>query len=85
MQLMDHAPSPQMIYDYRMRMGLSQEDAGELIGSSRQAWQKWENGERNMPKAIQYLLWFMERRPRIKDTVAKFNGQHVSLDFPQHR
>ena len=23
MQLMDHAPSPQMIYDYRMRMGLS--------------------------------------------------------------
>lgn len=79
MQLMDHAPSPQMIYEYRMRLGLSQEDAGKLIGSSRQAWQKWENGERNIPKPIQYLLWFMERRPQVKHTVIRFNSSHVNL------
>lgn len=64
MQLMDDPPSPQMIYDYRRRWGLSQEEAGKRIGSSRQAWQKWENGERHMPKPVQYLLWLMERVPK---------------------
>jgi DNA-binding transcriptional regulator YiaG len=82
MQLMDHPPSPQMIYDYRMRWGLSQEDAGKLIGSSRQAWQHWESGERHMPKPIQYLLWLMERQPRVRHTVIRFNSSHVNLGTP---
>lgn len=83
MKLMKYPPSPQMIYKLRMRWGLSQEAAGKLIGASRQGWQKWETGERNMPRPIQYLLWCMERRPSVKNTVANFHSKHVSFE-PDH-
>ena len=79
MELMDHPPTPQMVYEMRMRWGLSQQDAGELIGSSRQAWQKWENGQRTIPKPIQYLIWLMDRRSSVWNAVRKFHTRHVSL------
>jgi DNA-binding XRE family transcriptional regulator len=44
-------PSPDQIREARHRAGLTQEQAGAVIGASRRTWQNWENGTRNMPGA----------------------------------
>lgn len=45
-------PSPTDIREARIRAGLTQEQAGALIGApSRRTWQNWETGRRNMPAA----------------------------------
>ena len=44
-------PSPADIRAARLRAGLTQAQAGEIIGAKRRAWQEWEGGRRNMPAA----------------------------------
>lgn len=44
-------PSPQEIREARVKAGLTQAKAGEIIGATRRAWQEWEGGRRNMPAA----------------------------------
>lgn len=44
-------PSPTEIREARHRAGLTQAQAGEIIGATRRAWQEWEGGRRNMPPA----------------------------------
>lgn len=38
------SPSPEAIKKARLKAGLTQKQAAELIGYSRRAWQTWESG-----------------------------------------
>lgn len=45
-------PSPHDIREARLRAGLTQAQAGALVGApSKRTWQDWEAGKRNMPTA----------------------------------
>ena len=45
-------PSPQEIKEARVQAGLTQAQAGALVGApSKRTWQDWEGGRRNMPAA----------------------------------
>lgn len=47
-----HSPTSEQIREARLRAGLTQEQAGALVGApSRRTWQNWETGRRNMPEA----------------------------------
>ena len=41
-------PTPKAIKKARLAAGLTQQQAAELIGYSRRAWQEWEAGRRTM-------------------------------------
>lgn len=46
------SPSPEQVKDARVKAGLTQEQAGAVVGApSRRTWQDWEAGRRNMPPA----------------------------------
>lgn len=49
-------PSPAGIRQARKAAGLTQAQAGQVIGASRRAWQEWEAGRRNMPPAKMELF-----------------------------
>jgi DNA-binding transcriptional regulator YiaG len=42
---------PEQIKSIRLELGLTQTEAGELIGAKLRTWQDWESGARNMPNA----------------------------------
>ena len=44
-------PSPTLIRTTRLAIGLTQQQAGELVGASARAWRAWEAGFRVMPEA----------------------------------
>ena len=44
-------PSPKDIRTLRLSLGLTQAQAGELVGASARAWRAWEAGFRVMPGA----------------------------------
>jgi DNA-binding XRE family transcriptional regulator len=46
------SPNPEQVKDARVKAGLTQEQAGAIVGApSRRTWQDWEAGRRNMPAA----------------------------------
>lgn len=49
-------PSPADIRASRLSLGLTQAQAGELVGASARAWRAWEAGFRVMPGA-KWELW----------------------------
>lgn len=42
---------PREIKKARLKLGLTQKQAGEVVGAKRRTWQDWELGNRNMPIA----------------------------------
>lgn len=42
-------PSPETIRTSRLALGLTQQQAGALVGASARAWRAWESGFRVMP------------------------------------
>lgn len=42
-------PSPTLIRTSRLSLGLTQQQAGALIGATARAWRAWEAGTRVMP------------------------------------
>lgn len=51
----------------RERLELTQEEAGKRIGVSRQAWQKWESGERDCVGAADRLIYLMDISPWVRE------------------
>ena len=49
-------PSPSTIRASRLRLGLTQSQAGALVGVTDRAWRYWERGERVMPKGMWELF-----------------------------
>ena len=44
-------PNPSTTRQARLSLGLTQQQAGELVGASARAWRSWEAGYRVMPPA----------------------------------
>ena len=45
-------PTPKMIREYRLKVGLTQRASGELIGYACRTWEDWEAGRRPMRASI---------------------------------
>lgn len=58
-------PKPEAIRAKREELGLTQEQAAELIYSSWRSWQDWERGERRMHPAF-WELWVAKATGRFK-------------------
>lgn len=54
--------TPEQIKAARKASGLSQEQAGAVVYSTGSAWQKWELGDRKMPRA-KYELFIEKTKP----------------------
>lgn len=52
-------PTPETIKAAREKAGLTQKEAGELIGAALRTWQDWEGGQRKMPLA-KWELWLIK-------------------------
>jgi len=46
------SPSPDSIRQMRVAAGLTQEQAGALVGVARRTWQDWERGQRRMQPGL---------------------------------
>ena len=49
-------PSPSEIRQSRLSLGLTQAQAGALVGVTDRAWRYWERGERVMPSSAWELF-----------------------------
>lgn len=49
--MMDN-PTPSAVKAARLASGLTQEQAGALVGVARRTWQDWERGQRRMPAGL---------------------------------
>ena len=67
---------PDDVRRVRERLGVSQRDAGTLIGGGPNAFQKYESGEVMVSRAISNLLLVLERRPEDLDLLRR-NEQRV--------
>ena len=54
-------PSPSTIRSSRLSLGLTQQQAGELVGATARAWRAWEAGFRVMPGS-KWELWEIKTR-----------------------
>lgn len=57
-------PSPALIRTARLALGLTQSQAGALVGVTDRAWRYWERGERVMPKGMWELFNLKTRELR---------------------
>lgn len=60
------SPDPADIRAARIASGLTQEQAGAMIGASRRTWQNWELGTRNMPTAKWELFQIKAKEGQCK-------------------
>jgi putative transcriptional regulator len=56
------SPKPEEIRAERLRLGLSQTEAGAVIYASLRAWQEWEAGNRRMHPAFWALFLAKTKR-----------------------
>ncbi len=65
---------PEEIKRIRQKLGLTQREAGEVIGGGPNAFQKYESGETLLSKGMSNFLRVLERHPedvaQLKDQVA---------------
>ena len=54
-------PAPKEITEARLKAGLTQTEAGELVHASLRTWQQWEAGDRRMHPAFWELFRFKLR------------------------
>ena len=57
-------PSPATIRSSRIALGLTQKQAGALVGVTDRAWRYWESGRRTMPVGIWELFQLKTKRPK---------------------
>lgn len=65
-------PGPAEVRRIRQKLGLSQRQAGELLGGGIRAFHKYEKGEQQVTKAVAVLLGLLDRHP---DLVAELRGR----------
>lgn len=65
-------PSPTEIKEARRKAGLTQEQAGALVGApSKRTWQDWEAGKRNMPAAKWELFNIKTKGEKMRSVTIK--------------
>jgi len=52
--------TPEEIYHIRAGLGLTQDQAGALVGCDGRTWRRWENGEREVHPAVERLVRLLE-------------------------
>lgn len=57
-------PSPADIRASRLSLGLTQAQAGGLVGVTDRAWRYWEAGRRTMPVGIWELFQLKTKQPK---------------------
>lgn len=58
-----HSPTPAAVKAARLAAGLTQEQAGSLVGAARRTWQDWERGQRRMQPGL-FELFHLKTKPR---------------------
>ena len=58
-------PSPATIRAARLSLGLTQSQAGALVGVTDRAWRYWERGERVMPSSA-WELWQIKTKREVE-------------------
>lgn len=64
--------SPDEVKRIRIKVGLTQQQAGAIIGGGPNAFQKYEAGEVSVSKGISNLLRVLERHPEEIEELKKF-------------
>lgn len=84
---MTKMPSPSAIKEARHRAGLTQEQAGAVVGTSRRGWQNWENGTRSMPAAKWELFQLKTKGENMSIVTVTFRTspeQVTRIRVPEH-
>ncbi len=85
--------SPETICTWRLQRDLTQQEAADLFGVSRQAWQHWEIGDREIPGPAETVMWLMDRYPHIKGALTqlariRYAGEEIIIvgtaERPKH-
>lgn len=76
---MTMSPSPDDVRLARKNTGLTQEQAAQVIGATRRAWQEWEAGRRNMPPAKWELFQKKIREESIMSDAKKFFEMYADV------
>ena len=71
-------PSPATIRSTRLSLGLTQAQAGSLVGGSRRTWQNWEAGLSKMPSAKWELFQLKTQGDKMSVVTVTFrtNPEH---------
>lgn len=80
---MNYKPSAAQVRLLRKILGITQEEAGSRVYSSRLAWQKYELGERQMP-ASTYELFLLKHRllePEDVYLITAEQGEKIRVMF----
>jgi len=65
------AISPETIRAWRVARSLTQQEAADYFGVSRQAWQHWELGDREIPSTAETIMWLWDNHPHIKSLLTQ--------------
>lgn len=60
---MSESPAPEEVKSARLAAGLTQEQAGSIVGAARRTWQDWERGQRRMSPGL-FELFNIKTKPR---------------------
>jgi DNA-binding transcriptional regulator YiaG len=69
--------TPAQLRAFREQLGLTQTQAGFLIGVEGRTWRKWENSERGIPTPIARLVRLC-KRPEIRDQLLAMARREAS-------
>jgi transcriptional regulator with XRE-family HTH domain len=64
--------------EWRTSRRMSQVEAAEFFGVSRQAWQHWERGTREIPDLLETLIYLMETYAPVKRAIERVNRIRAS-------
>src|SRR5689334_13658703 len=65
--------SPETMRTWRLRRDLTQREAADLFGVSRQAWQHWEIGDRDIPPIAETIMWLWDKYPPVKSALGQLS------------
>jgi transcriptional regulator with XRE-family HTH domain len=74
--------TPERIRTIRLELGLSQEDAGALLGGGPRAFQKYESGEVSPSAALEQLLQLLVQSPHLRERVLGTKGDTQRTTLP---
>lgn len=66
--------TPSDIRSFRDSLGMTQAEAGQLLGVDGRTWRRWEAGDRPMLGAADRLLRAMQAHPHIIETLQAMTG-----------
>jgi DNA-binding transcriptional regulator YiaG len=64
----------------RARLGLTIGAGARLVGVQTRTWERWEQGVRAIPAAVQRLLWAVERDPSLLQALHELAAQPVGRE-----